>query len=208
MTSSERHRSMLDASRWCALSVAWAAAVGVASVVAGVAASSIALVGFGASSMLDGTASAVLVWRFRHERLGAADAGTVEWRAAVAVGVAMIGVALYVGGRAISALSDHAAPETSLLGIILSSASVLVLPVLARAKLRLAAALQSAALRGDGILSLAGSTLAAATLASLVLDAALGWWWADAVAALAISAMLTIEGARTVASAGDQRGLD
>jgi putative Mn2+ efflux pump MntP len=67
---------------------------------------------------------------------------------------------------------------------------VLVLPVLARAKLRLAGPLQSSALRGDGILSLAGAALASATLASLLLDASLGWWWSDAVAALVIAATL------------------
>jgi divalent metal cation (Fe/Co/Zn/Cd) transporter len=74
---------------------------------------------------------------------------------------------------------------------------VLVLPVLARAKLRLAGPLQSSALRGDGILSLAGAALASATLASLLLDASLGWWWSDAVAALVIAATLLGEGLRT-----------
>lgn len=88
-------------------------------------------------------ASAVLVWRFQHERVGAADAETPERRAALAVGLTMIGVALYLGARAISALSDHAAPETSSVGIILSAGSAFVLPVLARAKLRLAAQLQA-----------------------------------------------------------------
>jgi divalent metal cation (Fe/Co/Zn/Cd) transporter len=204
MTASERDRLMFEASRWCALSVAWAAVAGVSSVVAGLAASSIALVGFGANSVLDGSASALLVWRFRHERLSAASAEAVERRAAVAVGLVMTGIAFYLGARAISALSDHAAPETSPVGITLSSASVFVLPVLARAKLRLAAPLHSAALRGDGVLSLAGAFLAAATLASLVLDAALSWWWADAIAALLISVMLVIEGSRTIASTRDQ----
>jgi hypothetical protein len=96
MTASERHHLMLDASRSCASSVAWAAVADAASVVAGVAASSIALVGFGSNSMLDGTASAVLVWRFQHERVGAADAETPERRAALAVGLTMIGVALHL----------------------------------------------------------------------------------------------------------------
>jgi divalent metal cation (Fe/Co/Zn/Cd) transporter len=76
-----------------------------------------------------------------------------------------------------------------------------VLPLLARAKLRLAAQLKSPGLRGDGVLSLAGAVLAAATLVSLVVDTTLDWWWADSVAALLVSTLLLVEGARTVTSA-------
>jgi divalent metal cation (Fe/Co/Zn/Cd) transporter len=150
--------------------------------------------------MLEGTASGVLVWRFRHEHSGG-DAHVVERRAAVAVGVVMTGVALYLAARSISALVDHSGPTTSSVGIALTAASALVLPVLARAKLRLAAPLGSPGLRGDGVLSLAGAVLATATLLSLVLDASLDWWWADSVAALLISTTLVVEGPRTVASA-------
>jgi hypothetical protein len=106
------------------------------------AASSVALVAFGASSLLDGTASAVLVWRFRHERSGA-DVDAVERRAAFAVGVVMSAVALYLGVRAVNALAEQSGPETSGVGIVLTAASAAVLPLLARAKLRLAAQLKS-----------------------------------------------------------------
>ncbi len=201
MTQVGRHHILLAATRWSALSLAWASLVGATSLVAGLAASSVALVGFGANSMLDGSASAVLVWRFRHERLGTAHVGVVERRAALVVGGAMIAIALYLSASAISALAGHSEPETSTIGIVLTAASVFVFPVLARAKLRLAGPVGSAALRGDGVLSLAGAVLAAATLTSLLLDAALDWWWADAAAALFISAMLLVEGSRTIASA-------
>jgi divalent metal cation (Fe/Co/Zn/Cd) transporter len=180
--------------------VAWAAFAGTSSLVAGLAASSIALVAFGANSILDGTASGVLVWRFRHERSGA-DADTVERRAALAVGVVMSAVALYLGARAVRALVDHSGPETSSFGVLLTAASAVVLPVLAGAKLRLAAPLRSPGLRGDGVLSLAGAVLAAATMLSLLVDAELDWWWADSVAALLISTLLLVEGSRTIASA-------
>jgi divalent metal cation (Fe/Co/Zn/Cd) transporter len=76
-----------------------------------------------------------------------------------------------------------------------------VLPLLALGKLQLAARLKSPGLRGDGVLSLAGAAMAAATLLSLVVDVALDWWWADSVAALLVSTLLVVEGARTVASA-------
>jgi divalent metal cation (Fe/Co/Zn/Cd) transporter len=199
-----QHRLLVAAMRWSALSQAWAALVGATSLVAGFAVSSIALIGFGANSILDGSASAVLVWRFRHERLSTAEVDAVERRAALVVGTAMSGVALYLIVSAISALATHLVPDRSAVGIILTAASVCVFPVLARAKLRLAAPLQSRALRGDGVLSLAGSVLAAAALTSLVLDAAFDWWWADAVGALLISAMLLAEGTRTIRFRGEQ----
>jgi divalent metal cation (Fe/Co/Zn/Cd) transporter len=180
--------------------VAWAVLVGVLALVAGVAASSLALIGLGANSMLDGTASVVLFWRFRHERSASANLDAVERRAATAVGAVMIAVALYLTASAVRALAGHSTPDESGLGIVLAAGSVLVLPLLARAKLRLAASLESHALRGDGMLSLAGGVLAAATLLSLVLEATLDWWWADAVAALLISALLATEGAGTIQS--------
>jgi divalent metal cation (Fe/Co/Zn/Cd) transporter len=204
VTDDRRHRLVSAATRWSAASLVWATVVGATSLVAGLASSSVALVGFGANSMLDGSASAVLVWRFRHERMKTAEVNAVERRAAHVVGVAMIGVALYVGLSAISALAGHSEPEQSLVGIILTGASVCVFPVLARAKLRLAPPLGSRALRGDGVLSLAGAVLAAATLTDLILNAAFDWWWADAGVALSISTMLLIEGLRTFRFRGEE----
>jgi divalent metal cation (Fe/Co/Zn/Cd) transporter len=183
---------------WCSLSVLWSAVAGVSAAVVGLDVSSAALLGFGANSILDGAASAVLIWRFGAGRSRAADADAVERRAALAVSVVMIGVALYVAATAINALATQSAPAKSLVGVILAAASTFVLPVLARAKLGLAKQLPSSALRGDGVLSLAGAVLAAATLASLIVHVAFGWWWADAVAALLIAAVLLGEGARTI----------
>jgi divalent metal cation (Fe/Co/Zn/Cd) transporter len=202
MQTSERQLLLSAAIYWSAISLGWATLVGLTSVIAGLAAASVALIGFGANSILDGGASAVLVVRFRHEHLGRGDADPLERRAGYAVGAAMIGVALYLAVSAIAALASASKPETSTIGIALTAASVIVFPVLARAKLRLAAPLASTALRGDGVLSLAGAILAAATLTSLALDSAFGWWWADAVAALLIATILLIEGMRTIGSAG------
>jgi hypothetical protein len=190
----ERVRLTTAAIRWSSLSVIWALTVGSASVAAGLASSSLALFGLGANSVLDGVASSFLVWRFRHERLGTAEVEAVERRAGLGVGVIMIAVALYLTGRSVSALVHQSSPEDSPAGIILAAGGAVVLPILAWAKLRLAVPLQSSALRGDGVLSLAGAVLAAATLLSLVLEASLGWWWSDPVAALLISAILVSEG--------------
>jgi len=194
---SERHEFVSEAIRWCTLSVAWAALVGASAVVAGLAAGAVALVGFGADSITDGLASGVLVWRFRRERSDQHEAGLVEYRAAQAVGVILILIGLYVGASAMAALAGHSTPDRSTAGFALSAASILVLPVLARAKLRLSSSLESRALRGDGILSLAGAILAGITLASLALNNTLGWWWSGAVAALLIAAFMLREGWKT-----------
>lgn len=183
--------------RWSVASLAWALLAGGASVVAGVAASSVALIGFGASSVLDGSASAVLIWRFRHEAAGN-HADEVERRAAVVIGVVLGLLAVYLIVSATHALATHAGHEQTVVGIVTTAASTVVLPLLGTAKLRLAADLESPGLRSDGVLSLAGSALAAATLVSIVLDSALGWWWADAVAALLIAALLLAESQRAV----------
>jgi divalent metal cation (Fe/Co/Zn/Cd) transporter len=193
----ERDHAVSEAIRWCAVSVAWAAIVGVGAVVAGLAAGAIALVGFGADSITDGFASAVLVWRFRNEQSGWRKTHVIERRAAKAVGGILILIGLYVSASAIVALVGHSAPDRSSAGLVLTGASLLVLPVLARAKLRLSSELHSRALRGDGILSLAGAILGGITLVSLALHDLLGWWWSDAVFALLISAFLLREGWKT-----------
>jgi divalent metal cation (Fe/Co/Zn/Cd) transporter len=190
----ERDEAVSEAIRWCAGSVAWAALVGAGAVVAGLVAGAIALVGFGADSITDGFASAALVWRFRHEQSGGRNTHVVERRAAKAVGGILILIGLYVSASAIVALVGHSAPDRSSAGLVLTGASLLILPVLARAKLRLSSELHSRALRGDGVLSLAGAILAGITLVSLALHDLLGWWWSDAVFALLISAFLFREG--------------
>jgi divalent metal cation (Fe/Co/Zn/Cd) transporter len=180
--------------------VAWALLVAVTSLAAGFAANSTALVGFGLSSFVDGTASSILVRRFRHERLDVRPTDELERRAAQTIGVILLLIAGYLAVRAISALADGSGPESSSLGVLLTGASMLVLPVLAGAKLRLAGPLESHALRADGILSAAGAILAVATLMGLLLNTTLDWWWTDSVAALMIAAVLLREGSLTLES--------
>jgi divalent metal cation (Fe/Co/Zn/Cd) transporter len=187
-------KRLVDAVWWCALSVAWATIAGATALIAGLVAGSVALIGFGADSIVDGLASAVLVWRFSAERSGASHADVVERRAARLVGAILVVIGLYLTVAAVFALANHSHPQRTVVGVALMTASVLLLPVLARAKLRLAKQLDSPALHGDGVLSFAGAVLAAATLISLLVDSAFGWWWADAVAALLIAGTLLREG--------------
>jgi len=192
----ERSNQLTRAVSWCGLSVAWAAVAGATALIAGVVAGSVALIGFGADSIVDGSASTVLVWRFSAECSGASHADDVERRAARLVGGILVLIGVYLAVAAIFALANHSHPEHTAVGVGLTAASVLVLPVLARAKLRLAKQLGSSALHGDGVPSLAGAALAAATLTSLLAQSAFGWWWADAVAALLIAGTLLREGSR------------
>ncbi|MGW1884831.1 cation transporter [Streptomyces sp. NPDC001970] len=182
--------------------MAWAVIAGVASLVAGTVTGSLALLAFGLSSVIDGSASTVLLWRFNRElRPTSPDPRAlqrVEGRATRVVGAAMLASAAYVlvqGGRS---LLTHAHPEQSAMGAALLAASLVLLPPLGVIKVRLSKRLHSHALRGDGILSLVGGTLAATALLGLVANEALGWWWTDSVAALLIALFLLREGARTL----------
>jgi divalent metal cation (Fe/Co/Zn/Cd) transporter len=179
---------------WCGLSVVWTVLAGATALIAGLVVGSVALIGFGADSIVDGSASAVLVWRFGAEKSGTINVDVVERRAARLVGGILVLIGVYLAVAAVVAMANHSHPEHTVVGVVLTAASVLVLPVLARAKLRLSNQLGSSALHGDGVLSLAGAALAAATLVSLLVESAFGWWWADAVAALLIAAILLREG--------------
>ena len=101
-----------------------------------------------------------------------------------------------MGLQAVRALLGGSHPQASALGVILAAGSLLVLPWLGRMKLQVASRLPSVALRGDGILSVAAAALAAITLVTLLVNSALGWWWADAVAALLIATALLAEASR------------
>ena len=196
-----QHQLARSAAAACACSVAWAALAGVAAVAAGTITGSVALLAFGLDSVIDGSASGILVRRFRREARPAAHPGDEQMTARV-VATAMLAAAAYVIAQAAWSLIAGAHPQQSALGIVLLAGSVVVLPVLGWIKLRLARRLHSRALRGDGILSAAGAVLAAAALASLAGDRVLGWWQADPVAASLIALFLFWEGWRTLAHPG------
>jgi divalent metal cation (Fe/Co/Zn/Cd) transporter len=170
----------------------------VASVAAGAVTGSLALLAFGLDSVIDGSASAVLVWRFRLELRQAGHPGHGERKAARAVAVAMLAAAVYVVAEAARSLIMGAHPGPSVIGLGLLTGSLVVLPALGCIKLRLSGRLQSRALHGDGVLSAAGAALAAVALAGVAVDRTLGWWWADPAAASLIALFLLREGWRTL----------
>jgi divalent metal cation (Fe/Co/Zn/Cd) transporter len=182
------------------VSVAWSLVVGTVAVGSGVAESSLALVALGLESLIDGSASVMLVWRFGVERRDPDRARRMEHVASRVIAITLLVVAAYVAAQAVRALVTGSEPDGEVAGVVIAAASIVVLPFLAVAKFRLARRLESAALRGDGVLTAAGAVLAFAVLLGLVGNGAFGWWWSDAVAALLIAAFLARDGWTTLSS--------
>jgi divalent metal cation (Fe/Co/Zn/Cd) transporter len=176
--------------------IAWNGVIGGFALVVATAADSLALAGFALNALLDSSASAVLVWRFRRERRDPQAAERLERRAQAFIAGAMLIIALYISFEGTRALLTASHPDESLLGLVIAGVSLLILPWLGRMKLRVASALPSRALRGDGVLTLAAAALAAITLVALLATEVLGWWWADPVAALIIAGSLAVEAIR------------
>jgi divalent metal cation (Fe/Co/Zn/Cd) transporter len=172
-------------------SLLWMTAEGVIAVVAGILAGSIALIGFGLDSAIEGIASVVIIWRFWGAR---ALSERAERRAQKLVAVQFFILAPYVAVEAVRTLVTASEPEVSWLGIGLTTASAVAMPWFGIAKHRVGAKLQSGATRSEGTQNLLCAYLALAVLAGLVLNAAFGWWWADPLAALVIAGVAVREG--------------
>jgi divalent metal cation (Fe/Co/Zn/Cd) transporter len=173
------------------LSLGWMTAEGAVGLAAGVAAGSIALVGFGLSSAVEGLASAIVIWRFTGTRT---HSETSERTAQKAVAVSFCLLAPYIAVEAIHELAAAQKPATSWVGIALTTGSLVLMPLLGRAKLRLGERLGSRATAGEGRQNLLCAALAGAVLLGLVGNAAAGAWWLDPVAALFIAAVAVREG--------------
>lgn len=171
--------------------VGWNVVEAAVALAAGIASSSIALVGFGLDSIIETSSGVALLWRFKQQSLSEHRA---ESRAVGFVGITFLALAAYVGVEAGRDLWLRRVPEFSLPGLILAILSLIVMPVLGVAKRRLARRLQSRALAADGLETLLCAYLSATLLVGLALNGALGWWWADPVAALAIAAFMVREG--------------
>jgi divalent metal cation (Fe/Co/Zn/Cd) transporter len=173
------------------LSLAWMGTEGVVGIAAGVVAGSIALTGFGINAFVEGFASVVIVWRFTGSRMHSA---TAEARAHKLVAIQFFILAPYVAYEAIARLWHGDRPDESWVGIVLVTTSAIGMPLLGRAKRRLAVTLGSGATHGEGTQNLLCGYLSVAVLAGLLGNALLGWWWLDPVAALVIAALAIHEG--------------
>jgi divalent metal cation (Fe/Co/Zn/Cd) transporter len=173
------------------ISLAWMGAEGALALIAGIMAGSIALIGFGIDSAIEGVASLVIVWRFTGSRLLSEAA---EQRAQKLVAIQFFLLAPYVGIEALHKLISAEQPGTSLLGIALVTSSLIGMPLLGRAKRRLADQLGSVATRGEGTQNILCAYLAGAVLVGLLGNTLFGLWWLDPVAALVIAGVAVREG--------------
>ncbi|MGZ5308374.1 MAG: cation transporter, partial [Solirubrobacterales bacterium] len=171
--------------------LAWHAVEASVALLAGIVAGSIALVGFGADSLVEMVAGVILLWRFGATR---SDSASAERRAQQLIAGSFVLIAAYVGFEAARDLATATEPEASWVGIWLSVVTLATMPLLAAAKTRVARELHSSAGASEARQTVLCSYMAATLLAGLTANAVLGWWWADPVAALGIAAFALREG--------------
>ena len=179
------------------VTIAWNSAECVVALAAGFMAGSIALVGFGFDSAIEVTSSVAALWRLRRDsdEVGRASA---EQRTVRIVGCCFLFLAAYVCYEAVHALVERKSPDHSTVGIVLASLSLAVMPTLAHFKRRIASKLTSGALEAEARQTEVCAWLSAVLLAGLGLNAWLGWWWADQVAALGMTPLIAWEGWQAV----------
>lgn len=166
---------------------------GLVSIVAGLIAGSVSLVGFGLDSAIEVASGAALLWRLHHD-FNPSGREQVERTTLRIVGWCFVALALYILYESGSALMRREIPERSIAGIVVAAASVAVMPMLARAKRRVAAGIGSGAMHADSRQTDFCMYLSAILLGGLLLNAIAGWWWADPVAALAMVPIIAKEG--------------
>jgi len=189
----ERPAAVLRGRQLEYFTVVWNTLEGLVAVVAGVFAGSISLLGFGIDSFIEVTSGSILLWRMsvdsdRHHR------ETNEKLALKLVGTCFLLLAAYVAYDSISDLRSKRPPEASIGGIVLACVSLVVMPLLSRAKRRVGRALGSAAMHADAKQTEFCTYLSAILLVGLLLNAFLGWWWADPLAALIMAPIIAKEG--------------
>lgn len=158
---------------------------------AGIAASSIALIGFGADSLIEALAGFVVIWLFTGRRL---HSTTAERRSQQMIAAGFFILAVYVTAESIRTLVGGSHPETSWVGVGLAAFTAVTMPLLAAAKRRVGNKLHSAATVKEASQTSLCAYLSIALLVGLLANALAGWWWADPLAALVIAAIAVKEG--------------
>jgi divalent metal cation (Fe/Co/Zn/Cd) transporter len=190
-TGQTRARLVRRAKQLSWLSLGWMTIEGAVAVTAGLIAGSVALVGFGIDSAIEGLASVIVIWRFTGDRV---HSDAAERRAQQLVAVSFFLLAPYIAQDAIRTLLAGDRPESTIVGIALSISSLAVMPLLGRAKQRIGSQLGSSATAGEGTQNLLCAYLAAGVLAGLLANSLFGLWWLDPVVALGIAAVAVREG--------------
>jgi divalent metal cation (Fe/Co/Zn/Cd) transporter len=173
------------------LSLAWMTVEGAVAIFAGIVAGSVALIGFGLDSAIEGFASVIIIWRFTGHRI---HSDAAEDRAQKLVAVQFFILAPYVGVESVRALVNGNRPDETVVGILLALGSVVFMPMLGIAKQRIADQLGSAATKGEGRQNMLCAYLAGALLVGLLGNALVGAWWLDPMVGLLIAAVAVKEG--------------
>jgi divalent metal cation (Fe/Co/Zn/Cd) transporter len=166
---------------------------GIIAISSGLIAGSVALIGFGFDSFIEVTSGAALLWRL-HSDTNEQKRERAEKMSLRIVGICFLILALYISYDSISSLWKREAPEESIVGIVLSIGSLIAMPLLVRAKRKVAKNIGSIALQADAKQTELCTYLSAILLGGLLLNAVLGWWWADPAAALAMTPIMVKEG--------------
>jgi divalent metal cation (Fe/Co/Zn/Cd) transporter len=175
------------------LTIGWNVVEAIVAIGAGLAASSIALIGFGFDSTIEVAAASVVVWQFRAEQRGAIDEER-EQRALRMIALTFFLLAGYVTFEALRTLVTQETPDSSIVGIVLAALSLVAMPTLAWFKRKTALQMGSRTLLADSAETFLCAWLSAILLGGLVLNSTLGWWWADPIAALGIAYLAIREG--------------
>jgi divalent metal cation (Fe/Co/Zn/Cd) transporter len=189
--TTERDRWVRRARLLAWVGLGWHAIEAAVAIGAGLVASSIALVGFGADSLVEALAGIVVIWRFAAARSMSEDA---ENRAQRLIGASFFLIGAYVGIEAVRTLIARDHPEVSAVGLILSASTLFTMPPLAKAKQRVAEKLASSAIASEGRQNMLCAYLSAALLMGLGGNALFGWWWLDPITALFIAGVAIKEG--------------
>lgn len=191
-----RAEAVRRARRLNVATIGWNSIEGVIAIVAGLAAGSVSLIGFGADSVIEVSAALILTWRLRQEGRGECTQGA-DSRATKAIAVSFGVLAAYVAFEAVRDLATRSEPAVSVPGLVLASLSLLVMPFLARAKAALAPVLGSRAAAADAAQTNLCALLSAVVIVGLGANWLAGWWWADPVAGLGIAVLAAAEARRT-----------
>jgi divalent metal cation (Fe/Co/Zn/Cd) transporter len=194
MDPSDRAKRLRRGLRLEYFSLIWNVLETFVGMVAGIAAGSVALIGFALDSVVESSSAAILIWRLRSEGADQWDVESIERRAVRLVAAAFWALAAYVGIKAVVDLVQQNRPEESLVGILLAVVSLIVMPVLAARKRGAARALDSRAMHADSSQTSLCTYISGVLLFGLVANALLGWWWADPVAGLGIAVLAAKEG--------------
>lgn len=172
------------------ITITWNVIEASATVTLGVLANSALLLGFGLDAVVEASSGLILLWRLRHGDQGEAR----ERMAQRLVGLSLLGLAAFVAFDSIKALLNREIPDASFFGMVIAGISIIIMPLLARLKRQVAVEINSQAMKSDSMQTQICAYLSGIVLIGVSMNMALGWWWADPVAALCIVPIIVQEG--------------